>query len=328
MSAGTADFRPFYPVFYNPHLATIAASFWPRQLEESEFPVRQWLLRTEPEVQVLIHSQAPPDPPRAEVVLVHGLEGSSNAGYMRSMAQALLEAGFAVHRFNIRACGGAEFLCRTLYHAGLTHDLLQLFFELDRLRRTPVFLVGFSLGGNMVLKLAGELGKGAPRLLQGVCAVSTPIDLLASARRIGQPANRHYEWWFLRSMKQRMRRRRRILDGNISLEGLERTSSLYDFDDRFTAPSFRFRNAEHYYTTQSALTFLAGIEVPTLLLQAKDDPLIPFSCFEDPGVRANRRVQLVATERGGHLGFLSRPLPRFWVDGVAKRFFLRCLGNK
>ena len=254
---GAADLSAFYPVFRNPHLATIAASFWPRRLDESVFPVRQWLLRTEPDVQVLIHSQSPADPPRGEVVLVHGLEGSSRAGYMRSMAQTMLDAGFAVHRFNIRACGGGEFLCRTLYHAGLTHDLLQLLFDLDRRRRTPVFLLGFSLGGNMVLKLAGELGPGASRLLQAVCAVSTPVDLLASARRIGHPENRHYEWWFLYNMKRRMRRRRALLNGSVSLQGLDRASSLYEFDDRFTAPAFRFRGAEHYYRTQSALGFLA-----------------------------------------------------------------------
>ena len=117
------------------------------------------LFQTEPEVRVLVHTQKPVGAPVAEVVLVHGLEGSSESPYMRGMAQTLLEADCVVHRFNIRTCGGTDFLCTTLYHGGLTSDLLAWLMELDRQRRTPVHLVGFSLGGNMALKLAGEMGR-------------------------------------------------------------------------------------------------------------------------------------------------------------------------
>ena len=308
---------PYYPIFRNPDLATIAAAFWPRTLNESLYPVQARLFHTETDVRVLVHSQAPPGDARGDVVLVHGLEGSSLSGYMRSMAQTLLEQGYRVHRFNIRTCGGTEFLCRTLYHAGLTSDLLFFLLDLDRRRRTPVHLVGFSLGGNLSLKLAGELGHDAARLLHSVCAVSTPIDLLTSARRIDAPRNRVYQWWFLRGMKRRLRLRRAILQGVVPLEGLDKVRSLYEFDDRFTAPSFGFRSAEHYYQTQSALNFLPAIRVPALLVQAKDDPLIPYSCFQDGRLAANPNLRLLATEHGGHLGYLSRPLPRFWVDGVA-----------
>lgn len=307
---------PYYPVFRNPDLTTIAAAFWPRALDESFYPVQAKLYHTEADVRVLVHSQTPPGDAHGDVVLVHGLEGSSLSGYMRSMAQTLLEAGYRVHRFNIRTCGGTEFLCRTLYHAGLTSDLLFFLLDLDRQRRTPVYLVGFSLGGNMSLKLAGELGNDAARLLHGVCAVSAPVDLLACARRIDAPRNRIYQWWFLRSMKRRLRLRRAILEGVVSLDGLNKVRSIFEFDDRFTAPSFGFRGARHYYETQSALNFLPSIRVPALLVQAKDDPLIPYSSFQDRRLGANPHLRLLATRHGGHLGYLSKPLPRFWVDGV------------
>lgn len=311
---------PFYPVFRHADLATIAAAFWPRTVDEVRFPVTAKLYRTDPGTQVLVHSQKPVEAARGEVVLVHGLEGSSHSGYMVSMAGALLDAGYEAHRFNLRTCGGTEFLCRTLYHGGFTADLLFFLLELDRQRRTPVHLVGFSLGGNLSLKLAGELGADASRLLRSVCSISTPIDLGACARRIDARRNRGYQWWFLRSMKRRMQVRRQILDGMVSLDGLAATTSIYDFDDRFTGPSFGFDGADHYYKTQSAVNFLEAIRVPTLLVQAKDDPLIPFACFEKATIAVNPHLHFLATEHGGHLGYVSRPLPRFWVDGVAARW--------
>ncbi len=180
------SFAPFRPAFRNPHLATILTTFWPRTLDTRRYPVHSRLFHTESGVQVLIDTQQPENP-RGEVVLVHGLEGSSHAPYMRSMAQALLEDGFTVHRTNIRSCGGTEFLCSTLYHAGLTKDIFAILTDLDRQRRTPVFLVGFSLGGNQALKMAGELGGDAHRLLAGVVAISTPIDLAECGRGLSHP---------------------------------------------------------------------------------------------------------------------------------------------
>ncbi len=152
--------RPFVPFFRNPHLLTIAGNYWRRHLDERRFPVEAKFYHTEPGVQVLLHSQAPAGEPVAQLVLVHGLEGSSSAGYARSLAQAALEAGCATHRFNMRSCGGTEHLSgRTLYHSGQTSDLLSVLHQLPR--TAPIFLAGFSLGGNVVLKLAGELGSSA-----------------------------------------------------------------------------------------------------------------------------------------------------------------------
>ena len=249
--------------------------------------------------------------------MVHGLEGSSNAGYMRSMAQLALEHGFAVHRTNMRSCGGTEHLCRTMYHAGLTSDTLHLIEEL----RThepgrPVFLIGYSLGGNVALKLAGELGDKARQLLHGVCAVSAPIDLGACVRKMGERQNRIYEWRFIGRLKQRIRKRAEAHDVVYPVDQLEKIRTVYEFDDKITAPYFGFGTADNYYATQSSNQFLGGIRVPTLIVQAKDDPLIPFSIFDTSAIRENQHIELLAVQHGGHLGFLSNSAPRFWVDRV------------
>ena len=312
----------FDPLLRNPHLLTIAATFWPRALDERRFPVEAKLYQSEPEVRVLVHTQKPAGPPVAEVVLVHGLEGSSESPYMRGMAQTLLEAGCVVHRFNMRTCGGGEFHCTTLYHGGLTSDLLAWLMDLDRQRRTPVHLVGFSLGGNMVLKLAGEMEEDARPILAGVCAVSAPLDLAACARRIGERGNRLYEWHFLRRMRQRLNLRCKVLNDARHVETARGVRTLWDFDDRITARAFGFTGADHYYATQSSAQFLEGIRVPALVIQAKDDPLIPFSTFDHPAFVTNPFLKLEAVEHGGHIGFLSKMRPRMWLDAVVRDWIL------
>lgn len=305
--------RPFVPLFSNPHLATVAGAFWPRSEDRRRFPVRRYLFASTPGTRILVETQRSPGA-RAEAVLVHGLEGSSRSGYMRSMARALLRNGFAVHRLNTRNCGGTEALTPTLYHAGLTEDALAFVRECRRRTGARVFLIGFSLGGNIVLKLAGELGEAARDLLAGVCAASAPIDLAASSRRISEPVNRPYDLWFLHSLKQRLTVKHRHFPGLTPDCDLQSLHSLYEFDDCVTAPLCGFRDAAHYYETQSAVRFLAGIRVPSLLIQAQDDPLIPFAAFRDHRLAANRHIELIAPARGGHLGFLSQRRPRFWLD--------------
>jgi len=307
----------FEPLFRNPHLQTIAANFWKRPDVTAKFPLERRLVQTEPGVQVLVESQRPPGIARGEIVMVHGLEGSGQAGYMRSLAAAALRAGFAAHRFHMRTCGGTGHLCDTLYHAGLTSDLLAFLRELG----TPAFLVGFSLGGNVVLKLAGELGNGElakPLQPRGVCAISTPLDLAACARRIGEPDNRIYERRFTRRMIARL-----LATGRYSRRDLAGFTSVFQIDDRITAPSFGFGNAPNYYQTQSAIGFLDAIRIPALLIQSKDDTFIPFGIFESPAVRRNPRIELIATEYGGHLGFIGRRPNRFWVDAVVVEWITR-----
>jgi len=300
---------PFRPLFRNPHLQTVAGHFWPRPENTRAFPLERRLLATEPGTQVLLESQRPAGRSRGELVMVHGLEGSGEAGYMRSLSAAALGAGFAAHRFHMRTCGGTEHLTPTLYHAGLTADLLSVLRTLRAEGRPPAFLAGFSLGGNVVLKLAGELGESARELIRGVCAVSTPLDLAVCARRISQWDNRLYERRFVRRMRARL-----CATGRFRKSDFAGLRSVIAIDDRITAPSFGFGDAPNYYRSQSALRFLEAVRVPVLLIHSKDDTLAPYHLCETAAVRDNPCVELLATAHGGHLGFLGRRPHRFWLD--------------
>jgi predicted alpha/beta-fold hydrolase len=308
--------RPFQPVVSNPHLLTILGNFWPRRIDLARFPERRRLYATEPGVQVLAIEQSPLCEPVAHLVLLHGLEGSHEAGYMVSMAQAALEAGYRVSRLNMRSCGGTEELAPTLYHAGLTSDLRCVLETVRSESSLPLFATGYSLGANVVLKLAGELGEGGRDLVSGFCAVSAPLDLAECVREISKFSNRLYEQRFVSRLKDRYGRRNQAMPEQFPADGLAAVRTVYEFDDRFTAKAFGFGTADNYYATQSSIGFLNGIRVPTLLIQAKDDPMIPFAVFETDALRRNPCLRLLAVEKGGHIGFIARSGPRFWQDGV------------
>jgi len=299
---------PFHPLFRNPHLQTIASHFWKRP--RARHAIERRIIETEPGVSVLVESQRP-EAAAGEIVMVHGLEGSGEAGYIESLAAAALRSGYAAHRFHLRTCGGTEHLAPTLYHAGLTSDLAAVLRLFLREGRAPAFVVGFSLGGNVALKLAGELGDSATELMRGVCAVSAPLDLDACARRIAAPENRLYQRRFVRKMRQRL-----LATGRYQPADLAGLDSVFAIDDRITAPSFGLGNADNYYRTQSAIGYVGRIRVPALMIQAKDDTFVPWQILEHAAVRGNPCIQTVLTDHGGHLGFLARGAHRFWVDAA------------
>jgi hypothetical protein len=307
---------PFDPLFRNPHLATIAGNYWSRPDSERRWPVEAVTYRTAPDVSVLVHAQRPPAAAKGELVLIHGLEGSSEAGYARSMAHRALEQGFAAHRFNMRGCGGTEHLAVSSYHAGQTSDVLAVLRQIRRVSSAPLYLVGFSLGGNVALKLAGELGESAAELLAGVCAVSTPIDLAACATELAKPHNFVYQRRFVSRLKDRIRRRHLQAPQTYTLAHLPKIRTIEEFDEYYTSKLFGFGTAANYFRTQSSNQFLEHIRIPALVIQAQDDPLIPFSVYNRPEFKTNPNLTLVAPSHGGHLGFLSRRNPRFWVDVV------------
>jgi predicted alpha/beta-fold hydrolase len=319
--------RPFEPLFKNPHLATVAGNFWRRPQSELRWPVEDVLYEPEPGVKVLVHQQHPGGNPRGELILIHGLEGSGQSGYARSMAAAALGAGYITHRYNMRGCGDSPWHPKANYHSGQTGDLLHVVQERKRLSGLPIYAVGYSLGGNVALKLAGELGDQAVRLLDGVAAVSTPIDLAASVEQLIRPRNFLYHRRFLARLKERVRRRHHMAPELFTLEHLPKVRNIYDFDDYYTARLFGFGTADNYYRTQSSNQFLDSIRIPALLVQAKDDPLVPFSSYDHAALRNNPHLRLVAVEHGGHLGFLSRRRPRFWLDALVIGW-LDEIGNK
>ncbi len=306
---------PFLPIVRNPHLLTIAGNFWPRRLDTTRFPGRRREYRIDDQTTIVVFEHQPGQPALGQIVFLHGLEGCADAGYIVSFAQQALERGFGVHRVNLRTCGGTEELCETMYHSGLTSDTRSILEEVREAYPQPVFLVGFSLGGNVALKLAGELGESD--LLGGVCAVSTPIDLTACVRSMEKRSNVLYARRFLGRLRARVRRKSKLSPQSYSTEGLDEVHSIWEFDDRFTAPLFGFRTAANYYATQSAANYLDAIRVPALVICAKDDPIVPFEVYRHPAFRTNPALRLVSTEHGGHVGFLARHKPRFWVDGIA-----------
>jgi hypothetical protein len=307
--------HPFQPLFKNSHLATIAGNFWRRPKSEGRWPAKDVFYEPEPGVQLLVRTQIPASPV-GELILVHGLEGSSESGYARSMAAAALEAGYIVHRYNMRGCGGSPWHPKANYHSGQTGDLLHVARERKRVSGLPMFAVGYSLGGNIVLKLAGELREHGGELFRGVCSVSAPIDLAASVRATGERRNILYRRRFVAKLKERVRRRNRMAPELFPLGPLKQVHTIYDFDDLYTAKIFGFGTADNYYRTQSSNQFLEHIRIPTLLVQAKDDPMVPFAMYRHAGLEQNPCLRLIAVENGGHLGFLAQRGARFWLDAV------------
>jgi uncharacterized protein len=305
----------FKPIVRNPHLLTIAGNYWPREIDQRRFPATRREYRIDSATTIVALEHQPSSTARGQIALVHGLEGCADAGYIQSFAQAALERGFGVHRLNLRSCGGTEELCETTYHSGLTSDTRII---LERIRERvggPVFVVGFSLGGNVVLKLAGELG--STELLAGACAVSAPIDLAVCARCTEKRSNFLYTRRFVKRLCARVERKSKLWPHLYDAAGVARVKTIWEFDDRFTAPFFGFGTAADYYASQSSAGYLDRIRVPALVIVAKDDPLVPFDIYDHPAFRSNPALTLIATEHGGHLGFLARGRNRFWLDGIA-----------
>jgi predicted alpha/beta-fold hydrolase len=307
------------------HTMTIFASLWPRRFELTGWPSEAREFMTEPGVRVVAHChwqaarRASPT-----VIIVHGLEGSAEAHYVLGTAEKAFRAGFNVLRLNVRSCGGTEHLTPTLYHSGLTADLRQIIGELiERDELEELFLIGFSLGGNQSLKLAGELGEQAPSQLRGVCAISPPVELSLCSKAIGRRENRVYEWRFLRSLNASLRRKQQLFPRLYRLDQRRRARRMWDFDDTVTAPHFGFRDALDYYTQASSLAYIPRIRIPSLIIAAQDDPFIPFAPFADPAIADNPNVLLVAPRYGGHVGFVGRRKPdedRYWAENRAVEF--------
>ena len=264
----------------------------------------------EPGAQVLVREQRPRNA-KAEVILVHGLEGSSESGYMLSMAFALLEAGFAVHRYNMRGCGGSPWNPQSNYHSGQSGDVLFVARKLKQASGLPLFAAGFSLGGNLVLKMAGELGERGGEVVEAVASVCAPIDLAASVRQIGKPQNILYERRFVARLKDRARRRHPLAPDLFPLDYLPKVHSIWDFDDYYTARIFGFGTAANYYRTQSSNQLLERIRVPALVIHAQDDPMIPATVLRSPGFRGQPEYSIDSLRARRALGISGAPSAAF-----------------
>jgi predicted alpha/beta-fold hydrolase len=243
---------------------------------------------------------------RPTILALHGLEGSSSAHYMLGIAEKALRAGFNAILLNQRNCGGTEHLGPGLYHSGLIEDAALFIRQLaERDGLTRIVVAGYSLGGNLALRLAGTHPPSALPMLKGVCAVSPVLDLEACVRALERRSNFVYQWNFVRNLKNRMRRKQEHFPGVFDLSRLPRIQTVRQFDSAYTAPYFGFESAEDYYYRAAALRVVDRIQVPALIITAEDDPFVPHESFGDPAIAANPNITVSVTRHGGHCGFLG-----------------------
>lgn len=290
----------------NGHAMTILT--WWRARQFPRLPAAEARrFRVSPDSEVLAHCHWQPDRRAAPLLLLlHGLEGSSDAHYMRGMADKAFRRGFSVVRLNQRNCGGTEALSPSLYHSGLTSDPTAVLRELvGRDGIGSVAVAGYSLGGNLTLKLAGELGATGVPQLRAVCAVSPTIDLEGCVRALERGSNFAYQWNFMRGLRARLRRKAAMFPDLYDVRGLSRVRTVREFDDTYTAPHFGFDGASDYYYRASALRVVDRIAVPALVLTAADDPFVPPEPFLDPAVTGNPNIEVRISPHGGHCAFLA-----------------------
>ena len=292
---------PFY--LFNGHLQTIVPSLW-RTVEGVAYQ-RERLELPDGDFLNLDWSCLPAYRPTGSLVVVsHGLEGDASRPYMLGMVRALNRAGFDALAWNYRSCGGEMNRLLRSYHLGDTDDLdvvLRHALATGRYRR--VYLVGFSAGGNVTLKYLGENAARVPAEVERAAVFSVPTDLQASSEHIGRPQNQVYMRRFLKSLRQKIRDKAALLPGQVDVEGLDALRNFPQFDDKYTAPMHGFDSAEAYYRHASAGRYLSGIRVPTLLVNALNDPFLPASCYPSEAAAHSPFVFLETPPDGGHVGF-------------------------
>jgi uncharacterized protein len=288
-------------------MQTIASFLLSRRIVLPEPEER--LVEVEPGVKVLCqcHWQEERRSPLT-LVVVHGLEGSSESAYMLGLAKKGLAAGMNVVRMNQRNCGGTEGVAPTLYHSGLSRDVASVAQNLvDRDQISKFALVGFSMGGNLVLKLAGEWGREGPSQFRAVAAVCPAMDLAASSDALHSLSNRLYEYYFIWKLRRRLRSKARLFPKVFETSRLRGVRTLREFDDKVTAYYCGFTGAVDYYSRAAAANVVDSIAVPTFILHAANDPFIRILPETRKKILANPNITFLETEDGGHCSFLAQP---------------------
>ena len=326
--------EPFRPRRFltGAHAQTIVGNFLPRQ--NLLPPPEERLFRVEPEMQVLCHCHWQADRRAAmTLVIVHGLEGSSESQYVIGTGSKAWAAGMNVVRMNMRNCGDTEHLGPTLYNSSMSGDvgaIAQTLISEDGLQKLA--LLGYSMGGNLVLKLLGEWGDKAPPEIKAGVGVSPAVDLAPSADALHEPVNRVYEWKFMRGLRRRVLRKAALYPDRYKIEPREvsRLRSVREFDDFVTAPYCGFRDAQDYYERAASSNVVDRIAVPTLVIHAADDPFIRILPETREKLLRNSNITFLEPVRGGHCAFLAHPngYDGRWAERQAIAFIQSADGTK
>jgi predicted alpha/beta-fold hydrolase len=301
--------RPFTPRRWlrGGHVQTLASFLIQRHFHVPAPEER--LIEVEHGVQVLCHCHWQADRAHSlTIIIVHGLEGSSESQYMLGVTEKALAAGMNVIRYNQRNCGGTDALAPVLYHSGLSNDVAAVAREIiARDGASRLALVGFSMGGNIVLKLAGEWGSQGPPQFRAVAACCPAIDLATSADMLHKPSNRIYEAYFLWALRRRMVQKARLFPEHFDTSRLRGIRSLREFDDKVTAYYCGFTGVDDYYDRASAAHVVDKIAVPGLILHAANDPFIRITAKTRRKISLNSNITFVETDDGGHCAFVGAP---------------------
>jgi predicted alpha/beta-fold hydrolase len=321
---------PYHPAWWLPggHLQTLGGKYMRPRVE---LPLRRERWDT-PDGDFLDLDFGPdPDEGAPLVLLLHGLEGFAKRPYMLHAMGVLASRGIASVGLNFRGCSGEPNRLARMYHSGDTKDTgLVLRALRERWPRRPLGALGFSLGGNVLLKLLGEGSDADGHPVEAAAAISVPYDLSAGVAYLeGSPVGRFYARYFLTSLTEKVKAKEKILAPLLDLEAVYASRNLSQFDDAATAPLHGFEDAQDYYRQSSSSQFLEGIRVPTFLVHARDDPFLPSRAIPVDFMRRNPAIEPLILDRGGHVGFLAGPVPgrpRFWAEDRLAEFLAYHLG--
>ena len=321
------------PVVYN---SSLTSPFWlPDGHFQSIFPslfrkiavnyVRERITTPDQDFLDLDWSKASQSQNSKLVILSHGLEGDSSGQYIRGMVRLLNENNFDALAWNYRGCGEEMNLQPRFYHSGETTDLQLVIDHALTKNYTEIYLMGFSLGGNVTLKYLSEQSKNIHKAIKKAVVFSVPMDLAECSRNINKLENWPYNFRFIKTLKQKVLVKSKVFPETLKTENLKKTKTVWDFDDYYTAPIHGFKDAEDYYARCSAKFSVQDIAIPTLIVNAINDPLVPYKSLPIEAIEKMSNVILELSKEGGHCGFRPSKIPEngaYWSEERALRFLI------
>ena len=319
--------KSFHPPFYlkNFHKQTLAGILFNSYKTKKIPTTKRIYLHIDKKTSIALDCSLQSYPTKKPLlILVHGMEGSSDSHYMLRMAVKSFNLGWSTIRVNLRSCGNTEPYAQSIYNAGQSQDINKIINYCIKNKYNKIMLVGFSLGGNICLKLAGEYGKKFPKQIIGIAAVSPALDLAASEKLIDSPKSNFYRVFLLNSLKKRIKRMALVNPCIYNPALFKKIKTIKDFDAAFQVPLLKLKNVSEFYKKASAVSQIPKIALPALIIHAHDDPIAPISPLKRPEILHNKNIIALLTKNGGHVGFISKPSlqeDKYWAENRVLEFF-------